>query len=231
MGTYGGPDIVTDGLVFSVDAANKKSYPGSGTAWNDLSGNANTGTLTNGPAFDSENSGNVNFDGTNDYIILTSAITNSIYTVNFWYKTGGNDGTYGYFTTDSSATSKGFAMSEGGTASITGGALSYGNFYYYAQPTATKLTQTTLLTTNTWYNIAAVFDTSSNNIKVYINGVLDINQSISNIQTDVVQIGRWNSGNANFINGNMASFKIYNRALTSTEVVQNYNATKSRFGL
>ena len=225
MATNGGPNIIEDGLIFTVDAANKKSYPGSGTAWNDLSGNANTGTLTNGPAFDSENSGNVNFDGTNDYIILTSAITNSIYTVNFWYKTGGNDGGYGYFTTDAGSPSKGFAMSEGGTAVE----LSYGNFYYYNASSATKIPNNTLLTTNTWYNIVAVFDTSSNTIKVYINGVLDVTQSISNIQTSVVHIGRWNSGNNHYINGNMASYKIYNRELSAAEVLQNYNATKNRF--
>jgi len=219
------PKIVTDGLVLCLDAANKKSYPGSGTAWNDLSGNANAGTLTNGPVFSAVNNGSIGFDGTNDYIVLASTITATIYTLDFWYKTGVNDGGYGYFTTDAGSPSKGFAMSEGGTAVE----LSYGNFYYYNASSATKLTQTTLLTTNTWYNIAAVFDTSSNNIKVYINGVLDINQSISNIQTDVVQIGRWNSGNANFINGNMASFKIYNKELTSTEIQQNYNALKSRF--
>jgi hypothetical protein len=63
MGTQGGPGIVTDGLVLSLDAANKKSYPGSGTAWTDLSGAGKSGTLTNGPVFSSDNVGIIDFDG------------------------------------------------------------------------------------------------------------------------------------------------------------------------
>jgi len=222
MGTYGGPDIATDGLVLSLDAANKKSYPGSGTAWNDLSGNANTGTLTNGPVFDSGNVGNINFDGTNDYIALTSTITNSIYTLDFWYKMGVNDGGYGYFTGVTGG--KGLAISEGGTAV----GLSYGNFYYY-NGGAVKLTQSTLLAEGVWNKISAVIDTSSNNIKIYLNGNIIVNQSVSSMSTSVSEIGRYVPNNINFLNGNMASYKIYNRELSAEEVLQNYNATKGRF--
>lgn len=68
MSIYGGPDIITDGLVFCLDAANSKSYPGTGTAWTDLSGNDNNGTLTNGPTFDSSNGGSIVFDGVNDQV-------------------------------------------------------------------------------------------------------------------------------------------------------------------
>ena len=62
-----GPRIVTDGLVLCLDAGNSKSYPGSGTAWNDLSRNGNNGTL-NGPTFNSADRGSIVFDGTNDYV-------------------------------------------------------------------------------------------------------------------------------------------------------------------
>ena len=217
-----GPDIVTDGLVFSVAAANKKSYPGSGTSMVDLSGNGNTGTLTNGPTFDSGNVGNINFDGTNDYITLTSTITATIYTVNFWYKMGVNDGGYGYFTGVPGG--KGLAISEGGTAV----GLSYGNFYYF-NGGAVKMTQSTLLTTGVWNNISAVIDTSAGNIKIYLNSNLVTNQSVSSMSTTVSEIGRYVPANLHFLNGNMASFKIYNRALTAAEILQNYNATKNRF--
>jgi hypothetical protein len=71
-----GPKIVTDGLVLCLDAANRKSYPGTGTAWNDLSGNGNNGTLVNGPTFSSANGGNLSFDGTNDYTEVTTRNTN-----------------------------------------------------------------------------------------------------------------------------------------------------------
>ena len=98
MGTYGGPDIVTDGLVLSLDAANKKSYPGSGTAINDLSGDGRNGVLTNGPTFSTTNAGTISFDGTNDKIILNdtlaTAFTTLYWTTDIWFKI--NDGYAGY---------------------------------------------------------------------------------------------------------------------------------------
>lgn len=69
---YTGPNIVTDGLVLYLDAANTKSYPGSGTTWNDLSGNGNNGTLINGYIFNSIGNGNLVFDGSNDYVNINA---------------------------------------------------------------------------------------------------------------------------------------------------------------
>ena len=68
MSSKCGPDINENGLVLFLDAANRLSYPGSGTAWSDLSGNSNTGTLTNGPTFSAGNQGSIVFDGVDDYI-------------------------------------------------------------------------------------------------------------------------------------------------------------------
>ena len=68
MATIYNPNIVTDNLVFCVDAANTKSYSGSGTIWKDISGEDNDGTLVNGPTFSNDNGGSIVFDGTNDYI-------------------------------------------------------------------------------------------------------------------------------------------------------------------
>ena len=75
MGFYDGPTIVTNGLVLLLDAADNNSYSGSGTTWSDLSGNNNTGTLTNGPTFGSTNGGTIVFDGTNDYAEITTRNT------------------------------------------------------------------------------------------------------------------------------------------------------------
>ena len=212
--------IITDGLIYSIDAANLTSYQNGATTAYSLTG-SNDSTLTNGIAFDSNNGGSWNFDGVDDYITLASTITNTIYTLDFWYKMGANDGGYGYFV--KAANGRGLAISEGGTAV----GLSFGNFYYYNGSTAVKMTQSTLLTTGIWNKISAIIDTSSNNIKVYINGVLDINQSVSGMSPDIFEIGRWNG--AHYLNGSMASFQVYNRALTAEEVLQNYNATKSRY--
>ena len=74
MGFYRGPKIITEGLSFYLDAANPKSYPGTGTSWKDLSNSGGNGTLTNGPTFDSGNKGSIDFDGTDDYITLSSSL-------------------------------------------------------------------------------------------------------------------------------------------------------------
>jgi hypothetical protein len=87
MSVAGGPDLIQDGLVLCLDAANTKSYPGSGTSWVDLSGNGNNGTLTNGPTFSSTNGGNIFFDGTNDYVRVSSTSIipgSSSFTFNIW---------------------------------------------------------------------------------------------------------------------------------------------------
>ena len=88
MSSKGGPDINENGLVLHLDAANNKSYPGSGTTWTDLSGNDNNGTLTNGPTFNASNMGSIALDGTNDYIYRSSLsnFNSSTYTVLLWAK-------------------------------------------------------------------------------------------------------------------------------------------------
>ena len=85
MAIFYNPRTITDGLVLALDAANTKSYPGSGTTWTDLSGNGNNGTLTNGPTYNSSNLGSLSFDGIDDYSTLTSNYTLSAgWTLSFW---------------------------------------------------------------------------------------------------------------------------------------------------
>jgi hypothetical protein len=215
-------NIVTDGLVFYVDAANPNSYISGNTTTNDLI-QSNNGTLINGVGFSTENNGAWDFDGTDDYISLSNTITNTIYTLDFWYKMGVNDGSYGYF---ASSVNTGFAISEGGT--VVG--LSYGEFYYYNGSAATRL-GSSIPSLTEWNNITSIIDTSSNIIKVYGNGSLISNNSVSNLSTSVTNIGRYIAGNTHFLNGNLSPYKIYNRALSSTEILQNYNTLKGRFGL
>ena len=95
MGSHGGPKIATDGLVFLMDMANKKSYQGSGTVWNNLSNNAINGTLTNGttvaptsngPVRPTAHGGSLVFDGTNDYIQLPTKTISGDFTLNLWIK-------------------------------------------------------------------------------------------------------------------------------------------------
>ncbi len=212
---------ITDGLVFYLDAANPNSYVSGSTTTDSLVSN-DVGTLVNGTGFSTENNGVWDFDGTNDYISLSNTITNTIYTLDFWYKMGGNDGSYGYF---ASSGANGFAISEGGPFP----GLFYGDFYYYHNSTLSPIGSIPSLTE--WNSVTSIIDTTSNNIKVYGNGSLISNNTINNLSTSVTNIGRYVSSNNNFLNGNLASYRIYNRALSSTEILQNYNTLKGRFGL
>ena len=215
---FSSQDIVRDGLVLWLDANDKTSYPGTGTTWRDLSLGGNTGTLINGPTFNSANGGSIVFDGVNDYVAFPT-ITNNIYTIDFWYKMGGNDGSFGYF---ASSGNNGFAISEGGV--YTG--LVYGRFYYWNG--SVNILADIPSTTN-WNHICVIINTTTNNLQLFGNGNQLNNSTISSMSTSVSNVGRYALGNSNFLKGNLASYKIYNRALSSQEILQNYNATKNRY--
>ena len=201
-----GPTIVTSGLVLALDAADKLSYPGSGTTWKDLSGNSNNGTLTNGPTFSAANLGSIVFDGTNDYV--TGNISNlSVYTVSIFMKIlalkiGG--GLFG------AGTEVVFQM--GGdnvwqfNSAFTAYAPTVGQ-WYYTVGVQTASTQT-LYINNT--QVATASATTSLGTTGYV-------------------LGRRNNGLI-YVNYQLATVSVHNRALSTTEMLQNYNATKSRFG-
>jgi hypothetical protein len=116
------------------------------------------------------------------------------------------------------------AISEGG---LTNG-LVYGQFYYWNG----SITNLSIIpSTINWNHICVIINTTSNNFRLFGNGVQLTNTTITSMSTTVSNIGRYVFGNVNFLKGNISSYKIYNRALSSSEVLQNYNATKTRFGL
>jgi hypothetical protein len=228
--SYGwrGPNIVNSGLVLYLDGNSPNSFDrfSGTTAWRDISGNAtqNNGTLVNGPAHSTDGSGSIIFDGSNDYVTLTSNIVNTVYSIDMWYKMGTNDASFGYFI---SSGANGLAINEGGSLS----GQTFGTFYYFNGSTATNLAN--IPSTTAWNHIVVIISTSTNNIKIYGNGNTTplSNTTVTSMSTTITNIGRYITGNGNFLKGNLASFKVYNRALTETEIVQNYNATKTRFGL
>jgi len=209
--------IVRNGLVLDLDAAKLDSYPKFGTTWRDITFNQNNGTLVNGPTFNSGNGGSIVFDGVDDYITIPT-ITNNIYTIDFWYKMGGNDGSYGYF---ASSGDNGFAIGEGGPV------IGYGQFYYWNSSVSTGLGS--IPSTTNWNHICTLINVSTNNIQIYGNGTQLSNSTISNMSTSISNIGRYITSNTHYLKGNLASYKIYNRALSASEILQNYNATKGRY--
>ena len=223
MSIAGGPDIVENGLVLHLDAADLNSYSGSGTVWTDLSGNGNNGTLTNGPTFNSSNRGCIVFDGSNDYTLLSNGILSGSgdFTVNqFLSHTSGTIGTtFGNFTS--------------GNLQVFYGTNFIG---MWLNNTSTYLGTSPWNTTLSDYTTMPVMITalrSGTTTRFYINGILKKTGSSSDtIGTASAQfrVGI-NTINTEAFNGKIFNTQIYNRALSATEILQNYNATKGRYGL
>jgi hypothetical protein len=238
MGVYGGPDIITDGLVLALDAGSKKSYPGSGTTWYDLSGN-NNGILTNGPVFNTDDNGYFSFDYTNDCVLVSNmnsvSYSNGI-TTDIWYYNGGGTGRYRGIVNngDSDFRFGGFDIrlgredyyggSNNGTklnTRITCGVESLANSYSI----------TTYAERFEWHNYVTTYDNTT--IRLYKDGQL-FDSATHSIGGSIVDTGNSTTiglspGTSEYLDGRLSSIKIHNKALTAQEVLQNYNATKSRF--
>jgi hypothetical protein len=224
-------NIVKDGLVLNLDATNINSYPGSGTTWTDTSGNNNNGTLTNGPTFLRERGrGSIVFDGVNDYAnIPTFTIpTASLSCESFfqWANIGTSRGTI--FSLNYNYPTSGYLIRQRDDSS--------GKFVIWSDNgTETNVFSTTALTVNTWNHVVVIQMQST--CSIYINGILDSSQALQNPilnQSYPILLGTraFSGGSAGaYLTGRISVARIYNRALSAQEVLQNYNALKSRFGL
>lgn len=250
MSRRNGPNIVTNGLVLYLDAANRQSYVSGSTVWNDVSNNGNTGTLTNGPTFSSANGGSIVFDGVNDYVDCGNSSTLSFtqgggidipFSINLWvYPTSYGLGALQYSMLVSKSQFIGIWTREfvtGISSTTVSFNLFVNNFNYIG------IDGTTPLSLNTWSNVCFTYDGSKtlSGLKLYINSNLQTTTTssagtytgMSNTGVNV-NIGRQNNtgGDSGYLKGNIANTIIYrNKTLNQTEVLQNYNATKTRFGL
>ena len=223
MGFFRGPNIITDGLVLALDAANTKSYPGSGTTWTDLSGNGNNGTLTNGPTFTTSGSGGIVFDGIDDYIAVGTnyniPVSSSAYTINVWFKpnsfpaAGGLVGWGNY----------------GSTNQVNAFRLASNGFRHYWWGNDLDANNVGMVA-GSWYNAVALFDGTTRQIWLN-NTVVASNNPVgkNTVGTSNLTIGK--TYTSEYLPGIIGSVQIYNVGLTSTEVAQNYNAYKGRYGL
>jgi len=226
MGVGYNPKIVTDGLVFCLDAANKRSYPGSGTTWYDKVG-GNDGTLTNGPTFSSDNGGGIEFDGTNDWITMSSSASDSYsdLTASTWVYPEFSSRTYGrtIVAYTLSCDNQRFALEYGRTANR------------FDCLCGNKLVYSGALSNYNWYNVVS---TSTYNGSIYTH-TLYINGQFSNSGTSTQAPGGgkfyigWYANCSPLNNstwlGKISTVSIYNRALSAQEVLQNYEATKGRY--
>jgi hypothetical protein len=221
-----GPKLVTNGLVFCVDAADKNSYIGSGTTWTDVSGNAYNGTLTNGPTFNGSNGGGIVFDGVDDYVSISNNSNfnngNNI-TVEAWVLCT-NWSSY----THPMIVAKGINVEWILWKSNDTGVV--GKLGWRGLGTANT---TTSLPNNTW--VQCVGSVGSEGQKVYLNGVLESTVGNTTFTSGNVNVtiaaGLVTGSPSNLLGANVAITRIYNIQLTDNQVLQNYNATKPRFGL
>ena len=231
MGAYGGPDIVTDGLVLALDAGSERSYPGSGTTWIDLSGNGNA-VMVNSPVFNSTSPSSFTFDAIDEYFSLSSnsemSMTGDV-TLISWFKqstTGSPHQTT--LCTDINYRAGLKLMS------------------HYHGPVSAWLansdgTDSYVLSSglnvegdNTWHQAVTTRNSTTGLLTIYVDGVLK-NSVTSYTGTtylaNIAAVGVDYHSSGYYYLGNIAMCTAYNRVLTAVEITQNYNALKSRFSL
>ena len=234
-----GVSTVTDALILHLDAANKRSYSGTGTAWTDLSGNGNGCTLFNGPSYSATNNGLFSFDGTNDMGVAPSS---------FKWSANGSVG-YQTMTIDmwvNSSDTAGKIISKPWNGN--------GEYNFWIDPAHFLLGVTSgsaqinfarNVCNGTWTNIVCWM--GANNFGYYINGNEYVGSAAHGLTGGVTASGDGNvncalmtlypygdawGGNASFSTlGNLATCKMYSRVLSQSEVLKNYNALRGRFGV
>ena len=236
MGFNYSPKIVTNGLVLYLDAANSRSYVSGSAVWNDISRVGNNGTLTVSgsnavsASYSSTNNGNIVFSGSGSSVVLTRPVQDD-FSLCCWFKT------------NQVASASGFPQWYGGMGLVDcevsnvvndfGTSMGAGKILFGTGTPDTTITSSLTYNDNIWHNRVATRVRSTGNIILYVDaqqvatgtGGIQSLTSPTNMKIGAIQVDN------NYFSGSMASVQIYNRALTATEVQQNYNATKTRFGL
>jgi len=229
MGAFGGPDIVTDGLVLALDAGSERSYPGTGTSWIDLSGNGNA-VMVNSPVFNSASPSSFTFDAIDEYFSLSSnsemSMTGDV-TLISWFKQSTTS--YPHQTTLCTAInyraglklmshyhgpiSAWLANSDGtGDIVLSSGLNVEGD--------------------NTWHQAVTTRNSTTGLLTIYVDGVLKNSATTftgATNQSGIPAVGVDYHSSAYYYYGSIAACTAYNRVLTAAEVLQNYNAQKNRF--
>jgi hypothetical protein len=250
MGTKYNPSVVRNGLALYLDAANPRSYSGSGLTINGLVGGIG-GTLVNGVGFTSSNNGSFVFDGSNDYFESPHSdalnISGSI-TVDVWiYLTSLSNSNdmclIAKYSNAGGATNQSWILfkSTQSYASLSPNGTGGNNEFVWLATSGGNTNGTFVGTgeqvqANTWYNVTALYNSSNEKIEIYINGQLKSSTTRTGQTSGVLQtntrnlsIGSTPADGTRYVQGRIPSAKVYNRALSAQEILQNYNATKQRY--
>lgn len=228
------PQIVRDGLVLHLDAANVKSYPGSGITLSDLSTISGSGTFFNGPVFESDNLGSINFDGTSDYIRIVRSDLNGgsfLYdeiTVHLWVKPALSYGGLAY-NNNLITVERSFEISIGDVQN------GLSKIAYASEPWAWRYNNNLVITNGEWNHIT--FTHALSGRKLYVNA----NEVYSSSETGAISSGTSsypyltlmgrNTGTGSNAEGNLSTVQLYSRVLSESEIKQNFEAYRDRYGI
>jgi hypothetical protein len=220
LGHHHSPRIVTTGLVLALDAANQKSYSGTGSNWTDLSGTGNTGTLVGAPTFDNNNSGSLVFNGSEKRATLLAPFGQiGFTTASVWYKRTEDSSSTSWRTLLSTASTDIHHLISQNTTRNLG--IWDGSFkdFGYNPPIDEK-----------FHNYLVIYQNGTS-ASLYVDGkIISTVSTILDLSASPIgTIGNWSGGT--YWAGHISNVQVYSRALTQLEITQNYNAIKGRYNL
>jgi hypothetical protein len=231
------PKVVTDGLVLYLDAANPNSYVSGSTTWRDISRGGNNGALINGPTYSSANGGSIVFDGVDDYVTIPASsnlnIIGSI-TVSMFCKSNAASTTgWNMYWAGVSKYSQ-FILGPNGVNGKMAFIINSGGLWYPLNYVSPVWGQTNI-NPKEYHQYVGTYNQDTGILRLYIDGQVEVefNVGIRTLTSDLdfFTIGKRDTPVIEVLNMSLGITQIYNRALSATEVLQNYNATKTRFGL
>ena len=225
MAQHYSPKIVTDGLVLCLDAGSRKSYPGSGATWSDLVTRTKTASLTNSPSFSQNNVGSLVFNSASQQFgtLASPGVSGQNLTASIWvFPT--TSGTFmtplTNMTFDSTTTGYAIQQRNNGTFWVSVGIWGVGGDTVSSIP----------YTTNQWINLTMTYNGAT--ISAYSNGVLfGTTASTRTFTEGTLTVGKGAINASEHFTGNISTVSLYSRALSASEVSQNFNATRGRFGI
>lgn len=210
------PQLVTDGLVLYLDAADRTSYVSGSTVWRSLSGGV-TGSLINGPTFDTGNGGSIVFDGTNDYVSLLPTIVNTPWSISCFFKITNINNYNSFYSQD---TYQIWIGTNAGTRSI----------IVHTNNSSRLETPNNVYTSNnlTFLGISS----SPSQLSIFINDTkYNVTPGPNPTSGTTAKIGSYFDGTKDFFSGNIATMLMYNKALSDQQILQNFNAQRQRFNI
>lgn len=227
-----GPNVVTNGLVMYLDAANTKSYSGSGTTWTNLAKSASPALLVNTPTYNTANGGYFDFDGVNDLVSITSLpnYSTSIGTISMWFRGTSTGRIFMQYNNDLNRMSITYDSTNGYIEIFSG----------YSTSVLSFATANNSVPVNTWTNVCFLYNFTLDSFQIYLNGTFSTSTTNSIVPTpdsmgEITLATGKDFDNAppyyfSYFTGRIAQTLIYNRILSASEIAQNFMAMKTRFG-